>query len=658
MTDGYPNPDEVTWADPAPGDWDYDPNEDPKWMDPATPRRRIETDEQYKLVADHIVKEKPLKIAGKDEVVNDKGVVVGVVIDNLRRLVDAVQAHRDARNADSARTTGFSPTCFCIANCIVCECNLASRFVGVVFMIKAHFTSEAIFNSATFQCPVVFSASRFANEAYFDSCRFEDTASFRNAAFDSNAWFGSSTFERKATFDSARFTGTAEFSGSTFELRGDFNSTNFKGTAGFCDVTFVKFAGFKSCVFGDTTNFDSASFGSTAWFEHAKFFESTSFSSATFLSSALFKSAYFESMVSFYRTRFMSQASFLGIRCKNLASFKLTSFAGEAWFAEASAHRLMSFQYATIEHRLVIGGMGITDTAFDRHARLVLDNINIRPSGSIEISPEQLTLGRDPDRLMRYWIRRDRSPARRKHLWRDWLLQYHYIVIVLPLEDFINAVDSFLGSRHKLGLGILSPHRLILGEDARQTTKGLTDPNRHPSRLEKATATYNTLRDVFRNQPSTDLQEDICIIRHQDLVRKTWDDGTRLAKLKIFFHWLVMRNMLGYLIVPTRIAMTAAVILFGFALIYQLFIGPTDIGHGHFEPAQTGGTYVHTEAYKYWKDDALNPIYLSLMTFVTLGYGDFQPAAGWLKLATGIEGILGVTLLALFTVAWGRKMIR
>jgi hypothetical protein len=50
-------------------------------------------------------------------------------------------------------------------------------------------------------------------------------------------------------------------------------------------------------------------------------------------------------------------------------------------------------------------------------------------------------------------------------------------------------------------------------------------------------------------------------------------------------------------------------------------------------------------------------LYFSLTTFVTLGYGDYAPA-GIFKLLTGLEALSGVTLLALFTVAWGRKMVR
>jgi len=42
---------------------------------------------------------------------------------------------------------------------------------------------------------------------------------------------------------------------------------------------------------------------------------------------------------------------------------------------------------------------------------------------------------------------------------------------------------------------------------------------------------------------------------------------------------------------------------------------------------------------------------------VTLGYGDYAPQS-WFKLVTGVQALLGVTLLALFTVAWGRKLVR
>ena len=52
-----------------------------------------------------------------------------------------------------------------------------------------------------------------------------------------------------------------------------------------------------------------------------------------------------------------------------------------------------------------------------------------------------------------------------------------------------------------------------------------------------------------------------------------------------------------------------------------------------------------------------NPWYFSIITFTTIGYGDYAPR-GWLRWAAGPEGFLGLFLMAVFTVSFARKFIR
>ncbi|HHN77160.1 MAG TPA: pentapeptide repeat-containing protein, partial [Phycisphaerales bacterium] len=41
----------------------------------------------------------------------------------------------------------------------------------------------------------------------------------------------------------------------------------------------------------------------------------------------------------------------------------------------------------------------------------------------------------------------------------------------------------------------------------------------------------------------------------------------------------------------------------------------------------------------------------------SLGYGDIQPK-GYFKTLAATEALLGLALMALFTVSWARKMVR
>lgn len=50
-------------------------------------------------------------------------------------------------------------------------------------------------------------------------------------------------------------------------------------------------------------------------------------------------------------------------------------------------------------------------------------------------------------------------------------------------------------------------------------------------------------------------------------------------------------------------------------------------------------------------------LYFSLVTFTTLGYGDFH-AIGFMRFVAGLESFMGVFLMSLFTVIVGRRIIR
>ncbi len=53
----------------------------------------------------------------------------------------------------------------------------------------------------------------------------------------------------------------------------------------------------------------------------------------------------------------------------------------------------------------------------------------------------------------------------------------------------------------------------------------------------------------------------------------------------------------------------------------------------------------------------LNSLYFSLVTFTTLGYGDYH-VVGYLRFLAGFESFIGACLMSLFTVVVARKIIR
>ena len=54
----------------------------------------------------------------------------------------------------------------------------------------------------------------------------------------------------------------------------------------------------------------------------------------------------------------------------------------------------------------------------------------------------------------------------------------------------------------------------------------------------------------------------------------------------------------------------------------------------------------------------LDSIYFSMITFLTIGYGDIKPDTGCMKMLAGVEGFIGLFLIAYFTIAFSRKVLR
>ena len=403
--------------------------------------------------------------------------------------------------------------------------------------------------------------------------------------FSGNARFDRASFSGIVGFDEASFSGSARFGGASFSAEASFAGASFSGHAGFA----------------------GASFSGLAWFNGASFSGHASFAGASFSDSACW----------FARASFSGDAEFGGASFSGYTGFDGASFSGYARFAGASVFR-----------QLALPGLR------KRPQHLDVSGLDLRPGAAIELDLDHLRCedhsAQNPDNEP-WMVERDALSSRIALLDKQSMLRW-------TLECF----DVVLWMRHPVR------HAFGLGKRG-DVIHGETSDN--PRELRSAAAQYNILRNNFRTQPSTEQHEDLCHFRYMELIRRAaWRDRPALWKrVKLSLEWLVMRNMLGYMIYPIRIATTATMFLIIATLIFGLFAGPGTITHNRAETPD--------EAMQIWQSDPLNPLYFSLMTFVTLGYGDFAPLH-WFKLLCGLEGFLGVALLALFTVAWGRKMIR
>ena len=152
------------------------------------------------------------------------------------------------------------------------------------------------------------------------------------------------------------------------------------------------------------------------------------------------------------------------------------------------------------------------------------------------------------------------------------------------------------------------------------------------------------LRETFRATPTHFREADYCMYQLIDHSFRQSSDG-KVAKA---MHWL-WKFCFGYFVTPWRIVGTSLVIMCAFAFVYAnaTLCGGGDLTLGKDEYISDLG----------FVERQLQATYFSVVTFTTLGYGDVHPT-GLLKAFAMLEAVLGPILIAMFTVALARYVLR
>ena len=425
--------------------------------------------------------------------------------------------------------------------------------------------------------------------------RFVTEANFRDSHFAARAWFSESYFAAEASFTNSHFADKANFIGACFEDDVYFRNSYFAEEVYFYYPRFNGKAIFGKCHFNDKANFQESQFATIADFWQVHFADIADFESSCF----------------------KDKANFWGSRFDNKASFIQVYFAGDAIFLGTIISNSLKFSSATIERQLMFAAPGRLSAKFLTYGRLRVNQIIVRSGAMIELSSN----------LLKLLVPLERTRLAHQREWYRGNFTFVYFII---LRCIYQPITNWLGLGQR--------GRLVMGEDSDNAEK-----------LIRAVEDYNRLRDFFRNQPSTDEQEVICNFKYLDLKRRA-----RWARSKNSWHewcweflvagwdWLIQRNALGYLVQTHRIVITGLFLIVMSALIYYICGGDSIVPN------------LISEGYHLGFRDA---VYFSLVTFTSLGYGDLHPV-GWMKIFSAGEALLGLTLMALFTVSWARKMIR
>lgn len=352
-------------------------------------------------------------------------------------------------------------------------------------------------------------------------------------------------------------------------------------------------------------------FVGSAVFSRSVFEQDVYFNGADFLCGADFSLATFAENSSFERAKFAQRVDFMSASFKQGVDFQRIVFTGDADFRGAEFTKDTKFFAAAFEQSAVFGGAAFAGNAELTGVRFVypVDFRGVRFTQRANF--QGATFAQCGD-----FTRAEISSR---------LILKGAVLGSKGLLDF-TAIDLRPGGHIQLTIEQIGRwgRKLIAGEDSKDKAK-----------LASAAAQYNMLRDNFRTLPSTDPEEDRCHYKYMDLRRRAsdWHWAHRFAD------WFLFKWCYGYGVYTHRVLVTVALVIVICGAIHAV-----------------GATVWETDVIKGY-DDHFNPWYFSVITFTTIGYGDYAPR-GWLRWVAGAEGFLGLFLMAVFTVSFARKFIR
>lgn len=542
-------------------------------------------------------------------------------------------------------------------------------------------TGDLQLPGATFEDAVNVLDLTVTGTASLNGATFEDGLNCQQATFESRASFRKATFESRSSFNDATFAGEADFREATFEFP-IFIGTTFAGSVRFEDAQFVGEADFRTATFEDDVDCQQATFREGK-FQDATFHEEADFSEATF-EWARFADATFNGAVTFENAGFryldMADAVF-----HESVSFQtrlaeqvvaMSPFQGEADFAGITVRGELDVRILDREDSVVAGGLptftGRVDfidaelddadfegVSFEKQCGLTDDDPSVTFADA-DLSGASLRDAQcsgveftDADLTNTTCTGADFSAANLEGA----ILSRANLYEV----DFTNTrlYGTIFGDAR------ISDGTTFLESGSRWTwlprwTKGMQtvvyDPRTDPvvgeagtdngiDAYTQAASVYTQLETLATANAASDLAS-TCFRWRKDMQRKrywnTESGGEDGGRQWIRYALSKLTNVgTRYGDSPWRVVGWSVVVMAVSTLLFWLMDGVAS--------AQTDG--VSTPEW-------LTPIYFSLVTFTTLGYGDFQPATTCAQLLASVESLLGALLLALLIAVLGRRATR
>ncbi len=199
-------------------------------------------------------------------------------------------------------------------------------------------------------------------------------------------------------------------------------------------------------------------------------------------------------------------------------------------------------------------------------------------------------------------------------------------------DSLWNAPEGRTGPRRLLEWLSVSDGRYIIREELE--IGGKMGSKKRVDGYKDAEGTYRRIKHSLNNEGDYEKAGEF-YIREMRMKRKRYREQHRLAKWIAF--WL-SAIVTGYGEKWRNVVMSAFAIVLIYAVAYYAV--------GAISP--DGEDY---------DADFRESLYFSVVTFTTLGYGDYAPLTEWQLLAVS-EAFIGAFTIALFVLVFGRKMMR
>jgi len=383
------------------------------------------------------------------------------------------------------------------------------------------------------------------------------------------------------------------------DFKKDLNIAIFFKNADFIDATFEASANFMGATFKGNTDFSNTNFEGKANFLGATFEKDNKFEDTIFVRKANFKGATFRGDSEFCSTIFKEFTSFEGAIFKGFTKFMKTIFKRNVNFLGTIFGGDNNEFWDDIFEEKANFGDNIFDGNFCFFAKTIKGNLNF----SNAILPHGKTFELDINNKILISLKKS-------------YFENVYLKLVLGEKTLIDFSDALFRNT-KFTKGQIENH--ILQEERKD--------------FFQAEEIYLLLKNNFRNIGRYE-DESWAFKKEKDMERKGNCHFNTLHK------WLwscFLNGIFGYGEQPGKVIISAISIILIFTFLFM--------------SSGISGTGIEGSISK----NFLDCVYFSVITFTTLGYGDFRPLEGWGRIFAGTEAFIGALMMALFVYTFARR---